>query len=907
MSAEHANITFEGGEFMVRDAGSRNGLSVDVPIGFGDGLFDTTELGGGAADVAVPLRSGTRIRCGMACFAVRVYSSKYIFHVFELRRAVEAGDCKKVEQLYSNDQEIAPGHLMDGNTVCRLDGTSYLIFEGPQVEVGLESRPEFRLPATSYPLHVAVARGDIEMVKLLLKPDLCCDVNARTHPELTTPLHLGIRRGFTNIVHLLLDNGADISMVDTFGTTMESVPSASFDLARLLSSCVQLGHLALEGHLDKIEKLIEDEDPPLNARSIQGRTALALASINGHLKVVDWLLKQEVNPKLGARLARIDFDLAQNLPGSVTLETWQKTLESRPIHAAASHDHAGILRSLIKADADIHVPNRAGLKAIDLIRSEQCLKAVLPKFGGPLPMWLAAQCGVMNKQLLSEYKQDPSLAVSPTSHKHALQLAIENGHIDVLHKLITAGIRDLHPMCILTKKQPTITTGTAPLHIAAKCGYVAAVQCLLEARADPDCHDDNGKLPLDLCNKQLKELRWQSEWVAHTSRFSNHDSWKWDKKVDEYENVRSLLERPGTKLRDAIENDDPGMVHRLIMRGEVDTETLQKQYDVPSGSILFWAMRKRHIPLVKLLIANGVEVNTIDFEADLRTILHEATAQGHCQVVEQLLAHNADPDVRDAQLQTPLHFAATIGHGSIVSALLKGGADRTLEDDTGNRPFDVADTAEIQYSLAEGQDLLALAVLHEDEGALTQLLDAGICKVNSVVSKNKMAIHLAAASGSVHITRLLLEKGADINARGGFYEFTPLHYATYQGFEELVQFLVSKSADKGVLDTDGKTAYELAETEALRRALLQSPREIAAADNPFLDTVEPDGSKSRTSSPNNTEIPLADACKICLERKIEVILLPCGHQAFCFQCVQQLSSCALCRQPVKEVVKIYRA
>ena len=110
---------------------------------------------------------------------------------------------------------------------------------------------------------------------------------------------------------------------------------------------------------------------------------------------------------------------------------------------------------------------------------------------------------------------------------------------------------------------------------------------------------------------------------------------------------------------------------------------------------------------------------------------------------------------------------------------------------------------------------------------------------------------------------------------------------------------MAKRADKSILDNDGKTAYELAETEALKRALLQSPAELAASDNPFIGAT--------TGGDAGPDIPIEDACKVCLERPIEVIILPCGHQAFCFHCVQQLTECALCRTTIKEVLKIYRA
>lgn len=48
----------------------------------------------------------------------------------------------------------------------------------------------------------------------------------------------------------------------------------------------------------------------------------------------------------------------------------------------------------------------------------------------------------------------------------------------------------------------------------------------------------------------------------------------------------------------------------------------------------------------------------------------------------------------------------------------------------------------------------------------------------------------------------------------------------------------------------------------------------------------------------------AHICPICIEKKINICLTPCGH-TFCDGCAQKSGTCALCRKQVKERVKMF--
>lgn len=46
-------------------------------------------------------------------------------------------------------------------------------------------------------------------------------------------------------------------------------------------------------------------------------------------------------------------------------------------------------------------------------------------------------------------------------------------------------------------------------------------------------------------------------------------------------------------------------------------------------------------------------------------------------------------------------------------------------------------------------------------------------------------------------------------------------------------------------------------------------------------------------------------CKICSDRQITIVLLPCGHFVSCDYCSSSFSNCPICRTNIKEFVKTY--
>ena len=93
-----------------------------------------------------------------------------------------------------------------------------------------------------------------------------------------------------------------------------------------------------------------------------------------------------------------------------------------------------------------------------------------------------------------------------------------------------------------------------------------------------------------------------------------------------------------------------------------------------------------------------------------------------------------------------------------------------------------------------------------DYANVKQFLDHNPSLINSLHSEElpDTPLHLAAWQGHVDIVRLLLDRGADVNARGDGGR-TPLHYAAYWGHLDVVELLIEEGADVTLTTEFGHT------------------------------------------------------------------------------------------------------
>lgn len=279
------------------------------------------------------------------------------------------------------------------------------------------------------------------------------------------------------------------------------------------------------------------------------------------------------------------------------------------------------------------------------------------------------------------------------------------------------------------------------------------------------------------------------------------------------------------ELIDAVRSRDLREVIRLV---EAHRELLGAPSGNPEhGDLLALACQIGDLPLVRLVFE---KVESPDVQVALARACRSPVAR-YRPVIELLLAHGANPRGRYGPDGVPVLFVPCRSLFADVLATLIGlGADVEIEFDGPDgavTPLDalLQSPARDPYMLHKCIDVLArngvpvvdspvMAVQRGDEVALTRHLDADptlVARRFDVVCANTpltgaTLLHVAAEYCEEHMARLLLDRGADIDARAavdasGCGGQTPIFHTVNsiwnRGFA-VFKLLVESRADVGV-------------------------------------------------------------------------------------------------------------
>ncbi len=91
------------------------------------------------------------------------------------------------------------------------------------------------------------------------------------------------------------------------------------------------------------------------------------------------------------------------------------------------------------------------------------------------------------------------------------------------------------------------------------------------------------------------------------------------------------------------------------------------------------------------------------------------------------------------------------------------------------------------------EDELLTAVRKSDVAGVKAAIAKG-ANVNFKYRYDRSALSFACDRGNLEVVKLLLDAGAEINAKDSFYGATPLDWAAYKGSPELIRLLLDKGA-----------------------------------------------------------------------------------------------------------------
>jgi ankyrin repeat protein len=164
---------------------------------------------------------------------------------------------------------------------------------------------------------------------------------------------------------------------------------------------------------------------------------------------------------------------------------------------------------------------------------------------------------------------------------------------------------------------------------------------------------------------------------------------------------------------------------------------------------------------------------------DLRLV--EAAKTRNSTAALALLQKKVDPNIAEPDGTTALHWAVRYDEATLVERLIKAGA----KPDVANR---------------YGVTPIALACESGSAAVVEQLLKAGV-NPEATGPLGETALHTCAHSGNADVAKALLARGAKVDAGDSWRGQTPLMWAAAQGHAAMVRVLVEAGADVNARST----------------------------------------------------------------------------------------------------------
>ncbi|KAL6825975.1 ankyrin repeat-containing domain protein [Trichoderma sp. SZMC 28015] len=337
------------------------------------------------------------------------------------------------------------------------------------------------------------------------------------------------------------------------------------------------------------------------------------------------------------------------------------------------------------------------------------------------------------------------------------------------------------------------------LHLAAYFGITESVKALLEEARDVDAKDDDGLTPLSWSARNgyddVVKLLLAVPSVNVNSRgvFLGDTPLSLAARNGHEAVVKLLLAMPsidvnskdpwhGTPLFGAACNGHDAVVQLLLSAGA------DPNLGDGNRTPLSQAAEEGHEAVVRLLLnmpATKIYINSKTHDM----LLHKAVYRRHVAVVKLLLAAGAEPDLVDGIGTAPLMFAAEKGDTSLVEILLAAGANPDLRDKRGSTSL--------------------LSAVHLGHVAVVNLLLASGADMN-FSHEGWSALHLAAYNGHGEVVELLLAYSADPDVRD-HDGTTPLLHAAYKGYKSIVKLLLEAGANPDLRNKKGQTLLTMAQ------------------------------------------------------------------------------------------------
>ena len=627
-------------------------------------------------------------------------------------------------------------------------------------------RKEYQKNLTA--LHVATMICCVPIVRVLLEHESNNKVGkSRLINSMTTKgytaLHYATLFYHEPIVRLLLQYDADCSLrrCKVRGWTPLRYIAANYSYKHRQQK-VRIASMLLEQHQPSTIQFPHDKDGSFNA--------------------LYWAIEHHSEYKESIRIMLERDDTT----AVVDVNVPDKESGRTPLHVAACHGDNALVALLLIYGANPNTQDHEGYTPLDLIAGRTYCKGIweiLLDYGAIVDFQRDGKAG---RKLL-----DMAVKKKKMMKKEEAECTI--------WKFLSKHLSDPNHV--------SEDDGWTPLWWAAQHGLEQTVDYLLDLGANINIqHGKNGQTPLHAAVSSGNE---QIVTLLHETCGGNDDD-------------ETVLENPGqtdspqrvkldpnirdvdgcTALHNAVVTSHADMVPYLLMIVRVDPNIQNEQGSTALHLAVATEGNEQTVPL--LLDFQATDPNIQDMIG--ATALHLSVSQGN-ENIARLLLHHPKLDVNlkrhTTDCATVLHLASQKGLDTIVQQILdRHQPDLTLLDGQGWTAF--------QLAVMNGHESVVRMFLKfmETVGNNSREL------VNAQHTiQGRSALHLAARTGNVSITNLLLQKqlAADLSLQD-CHGWTAMHVAVSKNFVNIVDLLVMHGANLQIRNNQGKTPIELATT-----------------------------------------------------------------------------------------------
>ena len=450
-----------------------------------------------------------------------------------------------------------------------------------------------------------VAQRDLRLVEAVKRQDgqmarallkQGIDVNA-TQGDGASALHWAVYRDDLAMADLLLRAGADVNAANDLGATLLALACANANGAM-------------------VERLLAAGANPNTPVTPSGETPLMTAARSGSVDAVKALLAY------GASV-----NAAETAHGQTAL-MW-----------AAANRHPVVVQALIEGEADVNARSQIDRMVVMLMgQTERTSSGVEIDGGGFTPLFFAARHGdLASAKLLIAAGADVN-ATTPTKTSVPV-FAAHSGHGEVAAYLLEKGT------------DPNADgSGYTALHAAVLRGDLALVKALLANRADPNARLKQGT-PTTHGSKDFNlSVRWIGAspfWLA--AKFAEIEIMR--ALVAGGADPRLTLPDGTTALMAAIDSVEKGR-RANDRRGRLRAPS-EHLMAVRSGQD-----EREALAAIKLVTEVGADVDAANELGDTAVLV--AVTYKYTSVVQWLVDHGANVNVKNRRGQTPLGIANTV-------------------------------------------------------------------------------------------------------------------------------------------------------------------------------------------------------------------------------------------------------